>query len=137
MATIISRTPQETFDLGVKLAATLKAGDVLALCGDLGAGKTQFTKGVAAGLQTQAEVTSPTFTLIHEYLGGRLPLFHIDLYRLETEDEVLGIGIEDYFDGPGVTIVEWPDHFVAILPKRALWVRFTPLEGDDREIILP
>ena len=136
MATIISHTPQETFDLGYKLASQLTPGTVLALSGDLGAGKTQFSKGVAAGLQTGAEVTSPTFTLIHEYMGGRLPLFHIDLYRLESEDEVLGIGIDDYLQSSGVTIIEWADKFAPLLPKNVHWIRFTPLEGDARAILL-
>jgi len=134
MASIISHSPQETFELGRQLAATLRRGDVLALAGDLGAGKTQFTKGLAAGLGVEADVTSPTFTLIHEYPGGRLPLFHIDLYRLEDEDEVLGIGIDEYLDGDGVTVIEWADKFATLLPSGVRWVRFRVLEGDEREI---
>ena len=136
MALIISHNPQETFALGVQCAADLRRGDVLALAGDLGAGKTQFTKGLAAGLGVESEVTSPTFTLIHEYPGGRLPLFHIDLYRLEEEAEVLGIGLDDYLDGDGVTVIEWADKFTALMPKGVRWVRFRVGAGDEREITL-
>lgn len=134
MASIISHSPQDTFLLGQRLAAELHPGDVLALEGDLGAGKTQFTKGLAAGLGVETVVTSPTFTLVHEYPGGRLPLFHIDLYRLEEEEEVLGIGLDDYLDGDGVTVIEWADKFAALMPRGVRWVRFRVLEGDDREI---
>ena len=134
MASIISHSPQETYELGRQCAATLRRGDVLALAGDLGAGKTQFTKGLADGLGVESDVTSPTFTLIHEYPGGRLPLFHIDLYRLEEEDEVLGIGLDEYLDGDGVTVIEWADKFAALMPKGVRWVRFKVLEGDEREI---
>jgi tRNA threonylcarbamoyladenosine biosynthesis protein TsaE len=136
MVSIISHNPQETYELGYKLAADLTPGTVLALSGDLGAGKTQFSKGVAAGLFVDTEVTSPTFTLIHEYEGGRLPLFHIDLYRLETDDEVLGIGIDDYLGTDGVTIIEWADKFAALMPKSVCWICFTPLEGNEREIVI-
>lgn len=135
MASIISHTPGETFELGRSLAAQLRRGDVLALAGDLGAGKTQFAKGIAAGLGVSSEVMSPTFTLIHEH-EGRLPFFHIDLYRLESEEEVLRIGLDDYLAGEGVTLVEWADKFPGLMPRGVRWIRFRPLEGDDREILL-
>ncbi len=135
MATIISHSPEQTSEIGRRLAVELRPGDVLALAGDLGAGKTQFAKGIAAGLGIETDVTSPTFTLIHEY-PGRLPLYHIDLYRLESEEEVLGIGIDDYLDGDGVTVVEWADKFARLMPKGVRWVRFRALEGDEREIAL-
>src|SRR5690349_16704452 len=99
MATIISRSADETVALGRAQATLLRRGDVLALCGDLGAGKTHFVKGLAAALGTDAAVTSPTFTLIHEYPGGRLPLYHFDFYRLDDEDEALKIGLDEYLDG--------------------------------------
>lgn len=130
----ISRNPGETFELGRQCAATLVGGDVLALVGDLGAGKTQFVKGLAAGLGASSEASSPTFTLIHEYPGGRLPLFHIDLYRLESADEALAIGIEEYLDGDGVTAVEWADKFPELIPDSARWIRFTALEEEVRQI---
>lgn len=134
MASIISHHPQETFELGRRLASHLRRGDIVALAGDLGAGKTRFTKGIAAGLGIVGEATSPTFTLIHEHEGGRLPLYHIDLYRLESEEEVFGIGIDDYLDGDGVTVVEWGDKFAGVLPRSTRWVRFRVLEGDRREL---
>lgn len=136
MASIISHHPEETLNLGRALAAELRPGDVLALAGDLGAGKTHFTKGLAEGLGVEADVTSPTFTLVHEYPGGRLPLVHIDLYRLEEATEVLGIGLDDYLAGDGVTVIEWADKFEALMPPDVRWVRFNVLEGDDREITL-
>lgn len=136
MASIISHNPQETLDLGRRMAALLRRGDVLALAGDLGAGKTHFTKGLAEGLGVEGDVTSPTFTLIHEYPGGRLPLFHIDLYRLEDADEALGIGLDDYLEGDGVTVIEWADKFKTLLPPGVRWVRFRILDGDNREITL-
>lgn len=137
MATITTRSPEETFELGRDLAASLKKGDVLALTGDLGAGKTHLVKGIAAGLGIAQEATSPTFTLIHEYAGGRLRLFHIDLYRLETADEALGIGLDEYLGGNGVTIIEWADKFPELLPADTRWVRIRALEGDLREIEIP
>jgi tRNA threonylcarbamoyladenosine biosynthesis protein TsaE len=134
MALITSHSPAETSDIGRRLAADLKRGDVLALAGDLGAGKTHFVKGLAEGLGVAAEVTSPTFTLIHEYPGDRLPLFHIDLYRLETVGEVLNIGLDDYLESEGVTAIEWADKFPDLMPAGVRWVRFRAMEGDTREI---
>jgi len=136
MASIISHNPQETLELGRQLAASLRRGDVLALAGDLGAGKTQFTKGLAEGLGVECDVTSPTFTLVHEYHGGRLSLFHIDLYRLEDEEEVLDIGLDDYLESDGVTVIEWADKFEALMPAAVRWIRFGIQEGDEREITL-
>jgi tRNA threonylcarbamoyl adenosine modification protein YjeE len=111
MASITSHSPAETFAFARQLAAELRSGDVLALLGDLGAGKTHFVKGLAAGLLHTGEVTSPTFTLIHEYTGGTLPLYHFDFYRLESEDETLAIGLDDYLAGEGVLAIEWADKF--------------------------
>jgi tRNA threonylcarbamoyladenosine biosynthesis protein TsaE len=134
MGTIISRSAEETFEAGRAEAARVQAGDVLALVGDLGAGKTQWVKGLAAGLGSDAQVTSPTFTLIHEYGGGRLPLVHLDCYRLESPEELLGIGLDDYLDGRGVLAIEWADKFPELMPASARWVRFAIREGDTREI---
>lgn len=135
MATIISHSPEETFAYGELIAAALAPGAVLALRGDLGAGKTHFVKGVAAGLGADPhEVTSPTFTLVHEYVGGRVPMFHFDLYRLESADEVLRIGLDDYLAESGVVIIEWADKFPELLPANARWLHFRVLEGDEREI---
>ncbi len=135
--TIISRSPEQTFELGRDYAAQLRAGDVLALDGDLGAGKTQFIKGVAAGLGHDGAVTSPTFTLVHEYTGGRLPLFHFDFYRLESGDEALRIGLDDYLGANGVLAIEWAGKFPEVLPAATRWLRFRAGDGDERTIELP
>ena len=134
MATITSHSSEETWQAGHAQAAHLHPGDLLALVGDLGAGKTQWVKGLAAGLGSDAPVTSPTFTLIHEYLGGRLPLYHIDCYRLESPAELLAIGLDDYLDGRGLLVIEWADKFPTLIPPSARWIRFTIGGGDLREI---
>jgi len=134
VASIISHSPEETFAYGQRLAASLQKGDVLALSGELGAGKTHLVKGLAAGLGLESEVTSPTFTLVHEYTSGRLLLFHIDLYRLESPDEALKIGLDEYLDSPGVTVIEWADKFEELIPPGARRVRLRILDGDRREI---
>ena len=134
MATITSHSPAETFAHGRALAASLRAGDVLALDGDLGAGKTHFVKGIAAGLGCEGDVTSPTFTLVHEYTGGRLPLFHFDFYRLESESETLRLGLDDYLGAGGVLVIEWAGKFPAVLPADSRWFRLRPGDGDVREI---
>jgi len=121
-------------ELGRAETAQLRRGDVLALCGELGAGKTHFVKGVAAGLGTEGEITSPTFTLIHEYIGGRLPLYHFDFYRLEDEDEALKIGLDEYLDGDGVCVVEWADKFPGLLPAHTRWFRLTHRPDGARAI---
>jgi tRNA threonylcarbamoyladenosine biosynthesis protein TsaE len=132
---IISNSAEETFHAGMMAAAGAKPGDIFALVGDLGAGKTHWVKGLAAGLGSGAPVTSPTFTLVHEYTGGRLPLYHFDCYRLETPEELLGIGLDEYMDGRAVLAIEWADKFPAMLPAAARWVRFTIGPGDRREIV--
>jgi tRNA threonylcarbamoyladenosine biosynthesis protein TsaE len=132
--TTISHSVEETAAFGRSVASTLRRGAVLALCGDLGAGKTHFVKGLAAGLGGGEVVTSPTFTLLHEYTGGRLPLFHFDFYRLEDEAEALKIGLEEYLDGDGVCAIEWAEKFPALLPGETRWFRFTHTDGDARII---
>lgn len=109
-------------EYGMRLAKTLPAGAVVALIGDLGAGKTTLTKGIAAGLGIEPEqVTSPTFAIIQEYSGGRLPLYHFDVYRISgSEDELLELGYEEYFYGDGVTVVEWADMMRPLLPQNAI-----------------
>jgi tRNA threonylcarbamoyladenosine biosynthesis protein TsaE len=124
VASITSHSPAETFAFGQQIAATLRTGDVLALCGHLGAGKTHFVKGLAAGLGVTAEVTSPTFTLIHEYPGGRLPLFHLDFYRLESADELMRIGFDDYLYAGGALAIEWAEKFPAVFPQHTRWFDF-------------
>ena len=134
MATIISHNVEETIAHGRTIAETLRRGDVIALCGDLGAGKTHFVKGITDGLRSDAAVTSPTFTLIHEYRGGRLPAYHFDFYRLEDEDEALKIGLDEYLDGDGVCLIEWADKFPALLPAQTRWLRFTHQPDGSRQI---
>lgn len=102
-----SKSAEETFDIAAQFAKQLKTGDVITLDGDLGAGKTAFTGGVASGLGLADMVVSPTFTIVNEYRKGDMPLFHFDVYRLECEDDLYDIGWEDYLAGGGVCIVEW------------------------------
>ncbi len=136
MDTIISTSDRDTMEAGAALGRTLRPGDVVALCGDLGAGKTQFVKGLVRGIgAAEAAVTSPTFTLIHEYPGGPFPVFHADLYRLESVEEAFGIGLEDYFDREGVTAIEWADKFPELIPGGARWIRLRLGNGNEREIV--
>ncbi len=121
-----------TMAAGERLAAGLGAGAVVALTGGLGAGKTHFTKGLVRGLGGTEEVTSPTFTLVHEYRGGRLPLFHFDFYRMDSAEEVLTVGWDDILDEPGVVIIEWADLFRELLPPHTRWFQFTPQEDGSR-----
>ena len=130
----ISHSAEETIAFGRQLAGSLRAGDVLALTGDLGAGKTCLVKGLAAGLNITHAVTSPTFTLIHEYRGGRLPLAHIDLYRLATASEAVNIGIEEYLSGAGVTVIEWAERIESLLPAQTKRIRLTALDETTRQI---
>ena len=119
-----TRSEQETRALGARLGAVLSPGAVVACQGGLGMGKTAFAKGVAAGLGYQGPVTSPTFTIVNEYLGGRLALFHFDLYRLAGPDELLDIGWEEYLDRGGVCLLEWSERIGALLPPESVIVRF-------------
>ncbi len=130
-----SSRPAETHAFARQLAADARAGEVWALVGDLGAGKTHFVQGVAAGLDAPGPVTSPTFTLVHEYPGGRLPVYHFDFYRLRTADELLALGWEEYTGGDGLTVVEWADKFPELLPPGTRWFRFEILGGDERRIV--
>jgi len=111
------------------------AGAVFALVGDLGAGKTHWTKGLACGLGFDGVVTSPTFALAQEYRGGRLPAFHFDFYRIETAEELLAMGWDEYLDQGGVIIAEWADKFPQMLPEQAVWLDFKVLPDGSREIL--
>lgn len=126
------QTPEATFEWGRALAENLQGGDVVALCGQLGAGKTQATKGIVAGLGSSAAVTSPTFTLVHEYSDGRLPIFHFDFYRMDSAQEVLTVGWDDILDEPGVVIIEWADLFPELLPPHTRWFQFSAQEDGSR-----
>ena len=109
MATFISHSPADTESLGEKFGRAAQRGFVIALSGDLGAGKTQFVRGVARGLEIPARVHSPTFTLVNEYGGGRLKLFHLELYRLETAEQILSAGVEEFLSPDGVAVIEWAE----------------------------
>ena len=109
-------------------------GDVFALAGDLGAGKTQFVKGFVAGLESSAEVTSPTFVLVHEYEGGRLPVYHFDFYRIDNSAAVLRLGFDDYVFNNGVSLIEWADRYPDLIPKGAKWLSFE-LKGEHTRVI--
>ena len=124
MATFISNSPAETEGIGRQFAKELNVGSILALEGELGSGKTQFTKGLVAGLESSAPVTSPTFTIVHEYPGGRLPVYHFDFFRLENRESVAQLGLDDYFFGDGVSVIEWPDRFPEFIPEQARWILF-------------
>ena len=124
MATFISNSPAETEKFAHQLAREIKPGDVFALTGDLGAGKTQFVKGLVSGLESDAVVASPTFTIIHEYPGGRVPIYHFDFFRLEDRQSVVRLGLDDYFFGGGVSVVEWADRFPDLIPEEARWIDF-------------
>ena len=138
--TVFSLSEEETFDLGRGLGRALKGGELLLLDGDLGYGKTVFARGIAAALGVlPEEVSSPSFTLVHEYRGGRVPLFHIDLYRLEApEDEVAALGVEDIRSAGGIVVVEWGERLPPFLKRGATVVRFHDVgEGSRRIEILP
>jgi tRNA threonylcarbamoyladenosine biosynthesis protein TsaE len=130
----ISSSPHDTFAAGAQCGRESRAGDVFALTGDLGAGKTQFVKGFVAGVGSRDEVTSPTFTLIHEYSGGRFPVYHFDFYRLDSADAVLRIGFDDYVEGDGVCLIEWADRFRELLPRNATWISIA-LRGETERAI--
>ena len=121
----VSNSPEETEELGATLAGRLSAGTVVAFTGDLGAGKTAFVRGIARGLGISGRVTSPTFTIVNEYLGGRLPLFHFDMYRLPDSDALFDIGWEDYLDRGGVCAVEWSEQVADALPEDTVTVSLT------------
>jgi len=124
VATFISNSPAETEAIGRQFAKELNVGSILALEGELGSGKTQFTKGLVAGLESSAPVTSPTFTIIHEYPGGRLPVYHFDFFRLENRESVAQLGLDDYFFGDGISVIEWADRFPESIPDQARWILF-------------
>lgn len=111
--------------LGATAAESAADGDVFALVGGLGAGKTHWTKGFAAGLGVRGDVTSPTFGLVHEHPGGRLPLRHLDLYRIDSEDQVLALGWDEMLESPGILVAEWADKFPGLFPPETIWLEFT------------
>ena len=131
----ITNSPEQTELLGEKLAEKLTGGEVIAYFGGLGAGKTAFTRGLARGLGCREIITSPTYTIVNEYLGGRLPLFHFDMYRLRSSDDLFDIGWEDYLDRQGICAVEWSEN-VADAMEDAITITLEKLGGDSRRITI-
>lgn len=137
MATFISNSPAETETFGRDFAKQVGAGSVVALQGELGTGKTQFVKGLAAGLGSNASVTSPTFTIVHEYSGGSLPVYHFDFFRLQDRQSLERLGLDDYFFGDGVSVIEWADKFRELIPEAAQWISFQTKSETERLIEAP
>ena len=132
---IITNSPAETEAAGAALAEGLEPGAVIAFTGDLGAGKTAFTRGLARGLGVEERITSPTFTIVNEYDGGRLPLFHFDMYRLASAEELFDIGWEDYLARGGVCAVEWSENIQEALEQGTIRVDIRRGDHDDQRII--
>ena len=133
--TFLTNSPAETEAVGAALGKIIPAGTVIAYRGDLGAGKTAFTRGLARGLGCSELVTSPTYTIVNEYLGGRLPLFHFDMYRLASSDDLWDIGWEDYLDRSGICAVEWSEN-VADAMEDAITVTIDKLGEESRRITM-
>ncbi|MBI5303277.1 MAG: tRNA (adenosine(37)-N6)-threonylcarbamoyltransferase complex ATPase subunit type 1 TsaE [Chloroflexi bacterium] len=133
---IISHSAAQTQRLGARLGELARPGDLFCLEGDLGSGKTCFTQGVGRGLNVSDAIHSPTFILANEHRGGRLTLYHLDVYRLRGADEARGIGLDDYVYGDGVCVIEWAEKIDAILPSEHLWIQFRHLGEAKRGLIL-
>ena len=131
-----TNSPAETRALGFQLAAMLRPGDVLLLLGDLGAGKSELTRGIARGLGVTSPVASPSFTILNVYDEGRIPLYHFDWYRLNSAEELYEMGMDEYLGGDGVAVVEWPSRCPEAVPETYLEVRIDTVGERDREIIL-
>jgi tRNA threonylcarbamoyladenosine biosynthesis protein TsaE len=135
MATFTSNSVEETIDFAQEWAQNLRPNDVIALLGGLGAGKTHFVKGLLRGLGSAEDATSPTFTLVHEYRSGRLPVFHFDFYRLTQPNELEEIAFDEYLEDGGITVIEWADRFPEVLPERTRRLHFEVLD-ESRRLIL-
>ncbi len=131
----VTHSREETEALGERLASALTEGRVVAFTGDLGAGKTAFVSGMARALGVEERVTSPTFTIVNEYEGGRLPLFHFDMYRLDSADELFHIGWEDYLARGGICAVEWSENVAEAIEDDAIRVSIVRGDGDDDRVI--
>lgn len=134
--TFLSNSPAETKEIAKNLAATLNDGEVIAFYGDLGMGKTCFTTGLAEGLGFKGEVSSPTFAIINEYLGGRLNLYHFDMYRVSSWDDLYSTGYFDYIESGGVLAVEWSENIESALPDDVIKVTIKRIDETKREITI-
>jgi len=134
---MITNSAEETMLIAEKLAKTLNPGDMIALSGDLGSGKTTFTKGIGKGLgvKDSKRINSPTFVLIKEY-SGKIPLYHLDLYRLDALKEIENLAVEEYIYGTGVTIIEWAEKIECLLPEKRISVRFKVKGNNKREVMV-
>jgi tRNA threonylcarbamoyladenosine biosynthesis protein TsaE len=132
---LVSRSPAETQAIGERLGARLGAGAVVACTGELGAGKTCFLQGLARGLGVKGDVTSPTFVLVNQY-RGRVPVYHVDAYRTGSLAELMDLGLEEMLDGDGVTVIEWADKLLPLLPARTIRVSISGLGDEPRQIVI-
>jgi tRNA threonylcarbamoyladenosine biosynthesis protein TsaE len=134
---MITNSAEETMLIAEKLAKGLKPGDIIALSGDMGSGKTTFTKGIGKGLgvKDSKRINSPTFVLIKEY-SGKIPLYHLDLYRLDTLKEIENLAVEEYIYGTGVTVIEWAEKIKCLLPEKRILVKFKVKGGTKREVVI-
>ena len=131
----ITTSPEQTEDVGRRLAGLLKPGTVIAFRGDLGAGKTAFTRGLARGLGIVDPVVSPTYTIVNEYLSGKMPLFHFDMYRLHSSDDLFDIGWEDYLERGGICAVEWSENVEDAL-ENPVWITIEKIGEESRKITI-
>ena len=134
MATFISHSPADTEHFGEQIASGAERGSVIGLVGDLGAGKTQFVKGFARGLGVTEKVLSPSFAIVRVYTTGRIPLFHLDFYRLDTTDQIVAAGLEQYFAPDGVAIIEWWDRWQGPAPPNLLVFTLETVNENDRRL---
>jgi tRNA threonylcarbamoyladenosine biosynthesis protein TsaE len=131
---ITTKNETETINLGVKIASSLKNGDVIALYGDLGSGKTRLVKGICLGLDVKQMVNSPTFIIVNEYNSTKFHnIFHFDLYRLKSEDEILAMGFDDYMNNRGIIIIEWPEHAERLLPEGTIKIHISHSVENENE----
>ena len=133
---IISHSPAQTQRLGARLGELACAGDLFCLEGELGSGKTCFVQGLGRGLGVPGAIHSPTFVLANEHPGGRLTLFHLDVYRMRGAEEAIGIGLDDYVSGDGVCVIEWAEKIRAALPNDRMWIAFRHLDGAKRGLLM-
>jgi tRNA threonylcarbamoyladenosine biosynthesis protein TsaE len=130
--TLITKSPEETAEFGKKLSAKLKDKDIIALFGDLGSGKTQVVKGICLGLGVKETVNSPTFIIVNEYTSESIKnIFHFDLYRMKTEDEIINIGFDDYLSSRGIILIEWPEHAERLLPAATIKIHLAHSVEDE------
>ena len=133
---MLTHTPEQTRAFGANLASQLKAGDVLLLEGDLGAGKSELTRGIARGLGIAGPIGSPSFTILNVYEDGRVPLYHFDWYRLQSSEELYELGMDEYLGGDGIAVVEWPVRCPDAVPPCCLRISLVPVDETSREITL-